>query len=69
MKQVVVKRLPNDPLCLRVSIGGGETINGYYCTYRGTRKEAIKAIETVLIVLQNMPELEIEDDYPTIGPS
>jgi hypothetical protein len=68
MTNVSITRLPRDPICLRVSIGGWKS-KGYYCTYRGTREEAIEAIEKVLIVLQHMPEQPIEEDTPTIGQS
>ena len=61
MTRVSVQRLPDDPLCLRVSIGGGEKIDGYYCSYRGTREETIEALETVLLVLKHMPEQPVED--------
>jgi hypothetical protein len=61
MYKVNVSRYADDPLCLRVSIGGGKEIGGYYCTYRGTREETIEALEAVLLVLRNMPELPVEE--------
>lgn len=66
MFKVKVQRFPNDPLCLRVSIGGGRKIGGYYCTYRGTRKEMIEALEAILVAVQHMPELPVEEP-PTEG--
>jgi hypothetical protein len=62
MMKVSVTRLVDDPVCLRVSIGGGKVIGGYYCTYRGTREEAIEALEKVLLTLKYMPEQPIEEE-------
>jgi len=62
MTKVSVTRFPDDPVCLRVSIGGGEKIGGYYCTYRGTREASIEALEKVLLALKHMPEQPIEED-------
>jgi hypothetical protein len=67
--QITIKRLPNDSLCLRISIGGNSNIGGYYCMYRGTREETINALEKILLVLQHMPELSIEEDSPIVGDS
>jgi hypothetical protein len=61
MTHVTLQHLPNDPICLRASIGGDEK-RGYYCTFRGNQQEVIAMIETVLLVLQNAPQLEIEPD-------
>lgn len=69
MTNITITRRPDDPICLRVSIGGGRTINGYYCLYRGTRKETIEALEKILIALRNTPESEIEPDETIIGDS
>lgn len=62
MKKVTVIRYPDDPVCCRVSVGGGRSIGGYYCTYRGTREEAIAALETVVLVLKHMPEQPVESE-------
>lgn len=66
MKKVSITRYKDDPLCPRVSAGGGAKIGGFYCTYRGTREEAIEILETILVVMQNMPEqpVEPESDIP-----
>jgi hypothetical protein len=64
MTKVSVTRFPDDPVCLRVSIGGGEKIGGYYCTYRGTREASIEALEKVLLALKHMPEQPIEEEDP-----
>lgn len=48
--KVVIYKLPDDPVCTRVSSGGKDDI-GYYCTYRGNRDDAIKVLETVLKAL------------------
>lgn len=68
MTEVKVQRLSTDPFCTRVSIGGNRKI-GFYCLYRGTREEAIEAVEKVLLVLQHMPEQPIEPDDAAIGMS
>jgi hypothetical protein len=62
VKKVTIIRYADDPVCPRVSAGGGETIGGYYCTYRGTREEAIAVLEAVLIVMKYMPEQPIEPE-------
>jgi ribosomal protein L23 len=60
MKRVSIHRYSDDPICLRCSIGGWSD-KGYYCTFRGDQTEVIKMLETVLIVLQNAPKIEIEE--------
>lgn len=40
---VVVTKKPDDPMCLRVSLGG--QIGAYYCVYRGDEAE----IEVLLV--------------------
>jgi hypothetical protein len=67
MKKVTIIRYANDPVCPRVSAGGGKEIGGYYCTYRGTREEAIAVLEAVLIVMQHMPEQPVEPEMPPKG--
>jgi hypothetical protein len=68
MRSVSLSRYPDDPICLRCSIGGWAE-KGYYCTFRGNQKEVIQMLETVLLVLQNAPKLEIDEDPPKIGAS
>lgn len=62
MTYVNIRRLPkpNDPY-LRISICGNAEI-GFYCRYRGIREEAVDALEKILLVMQNMPEQEIESE-------
>jgi hypothetical protein len=62
MTKVTIQRLPNDPVCLRISIGGGTKIGGYYCTYRGTIREAKKALEAIYLTMQYMQEQKIEPE-------
>jgi hypothetical protein len=73
MTKVSIHRLPDDPLCLRISIGGGDKIGGYYCTYRGTLEEVKKALEAIYLTMQYMEEQKIEPDIekelPKIGDS
>jgi hypothetical protein len=61
MKHVTLQRLPDDPLCLRASIGGTKE-EGYYCMFRGDQDKVRAMLETVLLVLKNAPQLEIESE-------
>jgi hypothetical protein len=63
MRSIILHRYSDDPICPRVSIGGNLDI-GFYCTIRGTKEEAITAIEAALLALRETPELEIEPDPP-----
>jgi hypothetical protein len=63
MRSIILHRYPDDPICPRVSIGGTLDI-GFYCNIRGTKEEAITAIEAVLLALREVPEMEIEPDPP-----
>jgi hypothetical protein len=60
MTHVTLQHLPDDPLCLRASIGGNKE-EGYYCAFRGEQKAVVAMLETVLLVMQNAPPLEIEE--------
>jgi hypothetical protein len=61
--KVTIDRYPTDPICLRISIGGGPPdIDGYYCIYRGTREQAVEALEKVLAVFRVMPEQPIDSN-------
>jgi hypothetical protein len=51
--KVFIAKKADDPLCVRVSLGGRPDV-GFYCTYRGLLKEAIGAIETVLVELHRL---------------
>jgi hypothetical protein len=62
MKKVTIIRYRDDPVCPRVSAGGGEEIGGYYCTYRGTREEAIEMLKTILLVMEHMPEQPVDPE-------
>jgi hypothetical protein len=63
-----VQRLPDDPLCLRISIGGNEKL-GYYCVFRGDQKEVIETLKLVYAVFRKLPPVDIEDDISGIGKS
>jgi hypothetical protein len=71
---VEIIKLPTDPVCTRVSAGGNEKF-GYYCRYRGTREEAIRALEMALFGMKaarfaGVPELPVADQAdPHIGRS
>jgi hypothetical protein len=59
MTHVTLQHLPDDPICLRASIGGSRE-EGYYCMFRGDQKAVLAMLETVLLVMQHAPQLEIE---------
>jgi hypothetical protein len=59
--KVVFQRLADDPLCLRISIGGREEI-GYYCMFRGNQKEVVEALRLISGSIPYIPELDIEEE-------
>ena len=61
-KKVSITRYADDPTCPRVLAGGGKEIGGCYCIYRGTREETIAILETILVVMRNMPEQPVEPE-------
>jgi len=69
MKKVTIMRYADDPICPRVSAGGGGTIGGFYCTYRGTREEAMEILRTILAVMEYMPEQPVEPEGSLPGMS
>jgi hypothetical protein len=72
MINIKISRLPNDPLCLRASIGGDAKM-GYYLLFRGDQKKVLEMLKDTTLSLELIckadKELEIEEDFPTIGPS
>jgi hypothetical protein len=63
---VSVTKKADDPITpCRVSLGAvlpppgapvpPDTVIGYYCVYRGTKEQAIRACETALRALQELP--------------
>lgn len=47
--RVLVRQLPDDDLgILRISIGGGEKLHGYYLVYRGDREAIREALRHAL---------------------
>jgi hypothetical protein len=72
MINLKISRLPNDPLCLRASIGGDPKM-GYYLLFRGDQKKVLEMLKATTLSLEAVcragEELEIEEDFPTIGPS
>lgn len=54
-KRVAVSKLPDDPLCLRASIGGTAAI-GYYLTYRGPLADVVPMLRDVLAVAEATDE-------------
>lgn len=69
MKKVNVMKFEDDPLgCLRASIGGWPE-EGYYLTFRGDQKKVVEMLRTVLLVLENAPPVEKENEPPRFKPS
>lgn len=66
IRNVIVKKA-DDPLgIVRVSIGG--TFGSYYCVYRGSKDQAVKAIESVLTGMRAMVEHLGPDEEPDTQP-
>ena len=53
-QDAVVRKLPDDPACTRVSIGMLQVLTpgAIYCVFRGGRQEAIRAVEKALAALK-----------------
>lgn len=47
--EILVRKMPNDPLCLRISIGGTKD-GGYYVVYRGDESEVEACLKAALDV-------------------
>lgn len=65
MPTITVRRLPDDPLCTRVSLGGTSQ-TGYYCLFRGNQKDVLTLLSLAATAMKNVPELEIEKDDPRL---
>lgn len=53
--QVKITKKPDDPAgVVRVSVGGGPAINGYYCVYRGRKESAIEGLRAALKAMEAM---------------
>ena len=52
---VLLRRLPDDPLALRISVGGPDSREDAYCVYRGDRAAVIALLERVLCALRSFP--------------
>jgi hypothetical protein len=65
---VQIDKLPDDPLCLRVSIGGNKK-DGYYLRYRGDRKKIVEMLRQSILAFEIYstigPELEVSHETPT----
>jgi hypothetical protein len=65
---VNIHHLPDDPLCMRASIGG-KSEAGFYLMFRGNQREVLAMLKLATMALSVCEELEIEEDTPTIGRS
>ena len=55
---------PADPLCCRISAGGGLGL-GYYCVFRGDRKEVAECLRRVLEALEDTEHpVQVQGDEP-----
>ena len=64
----IVKKA-DDPLGVtRVSIGGGRKLGGVYCVYRGTKEDAIEALELAVTALREMADQLGRDREPDVQP-
>ncbi len=72
MSFVQISKAPSDPICARVSLGGLKD-RGYYCTYRGSRDDAIEILKQSLAALiehrDNGPEPKVDRRYKELGAS
>lgn len=68
IKAVQITRRPDDPLCLRASIGGTEK-SGYYCLFRGNQEQVLAMLELVLVAMRIAPPIAVDKDAPEIGKS
>jgi hypothetical protein len=63
MTKVIIQRNPDDPIALRVSIGGTESI-GYYCWFRGDQQAVCDMLRLVLDALEHAPPMKVQPDEP-----
>lgn len=65
---VMIRKKADDPEGhVRVSIGGGPSMGGYYCVYRGTKEQAAQAIQAALRAMLYAIQ-ELGDQEPDISP-
>jgi hypothetical protein len=68
MPNIKITKKADDPLgVVRVSVGGGAVVDGYYCVYRGKKEEAIAALTQALEAMSKMAEV-IGDREPDVQP-
>lgn len=51
MPKVAILKSPDDPACLRASVGGTEEI-GYYLNYRGKLDDVLRMLDLVRIAAE-----------------
>lgn len=71
MMETHISKGPMDPICARVSCGGGERLGGYYVVYRGTVDESIAALEAALkamrVVKSTGTEPPVDNKFKQLG--
>lgn len=67
--EVIITKKADDPVCLRISIGGGEKVGGYYLSYRGTKEDAIAGLETALASMRALAKNLGPGREPDIAPN
>ena len=69
---VHITRAPADPVCPRISVGGNLN-TGFYCTFRGSGADCIKALKEALHAMEvREPELDslpVDRRYKELGAS
>lgn len=61
MSEVKLIKKPDDPVCLRISVGGTQAI-GFYCLFRGDKEDVIDCLEEILDSLKRDVPVKEEDD-------
>lgn len=69
---VYITRAPADPICPRISVGGNAAL-GFYCTFRGSGAECIKALKEALHAMEvrepELDSLKVDRRYKELGAS
>jgi hypothetical protein len=61
MADIKLIQKPNDPTCLRLSIGGTKDV-GFYCVFRGDKSAITECLEEILQALKSGRTVQIEGE-------
>lgn len=67
MEIKILKKADDPDGIVRVSLGGGPAMGGFYCVYRGTKEEALQAMRIATLALHVMAK-QLGDKEPGISP-